>query len=272
VTTQTPDRFPASRFEWERLVRRIVMAEREKLVCFILASYADADGTRVRPGELVVASVIGKSERTVRRVLSKLEDDLRLIELVSRGGGRGGTGRTNEYRLTIPVDLLDRVELLAPGDKPTTESPDNLVSGQSPQSPVDTPVDNTDRPDTHLSGQSCPQATDPADSPDSLVSGENDFHRTDNAVTDRLTGQNGSIDRTARVSDYQGPTTKRDQPPPALPAQPPDAHASEHHEKITAPPRQRTPHDRPAAALDALLAFTPSVRRAPPPSTPDCDP
>src|SRR5437879_1725471 len=41
---------PCGRFEWERILRRAVMPLRVKFLAFVLASYADADGSNVRPG------------------------------------------------------------------------------------------------------------------------------------------------------------------------------------------------------------------------------
>ncbi|WP_157376133.1 hypothetical protein [Allokutzneria albata] len=41
---------PASRFEWERIIRRARLTKPVKLVALLLATYADPDGTRVRPG------------------------------------------------------------------------------------------------------------------------------------------------------------------------------------------------------------------------------
>lgn len=127
----------ANRFEWERLVRRLILPPTVKLVALVLATYADPNGTRVRPGQDVVAAVTGCTERTVQRQF-RLLTEMNLIELVRRGGGRGGKGKASEYRLTIPVDLLDRFPMLSPGDR----------------GPIGLPVDNSESPDTQVSGQS----------------------------------------------------------------------------------------------------------------------
>jgi hypothetical protein len=172
---------PMSRFEWERLIRRMVLAKPVKLVALVLATYADPDGTRVRPGVDVLADVTGDSARNVRRVVTMLRD-LDLLTLVSRGGGRGGKGRAAEYRLTVPVDLLDRVELLTPGER---QSPDSQVSGEST-------VNGHVSPDIRMSGRlrrspvdNSPVAHDGEPvSPDAQMSGD--------------TGEPASIDRTSR--------------------------------------------------------------------------
>lgn len=212
----TEELMPARRYEWERIVRRIVMPKPYKLLALALATYADPDGSRIRPGAEVLADVTGDTERNVRRLLAALRNRFGLLEIVSRGGGRGGRGKASEYRLTIPVDLMERVEMLSPDgrrDEPTghldvrsfDESEDIQVSGQT----ADEPVDNSESPDIQMSSQSTEAAP-------------ND--RTSNSVTKRMTGHSEAIDRTQLC-----PTTKLTKPPKRtntgshLPAQPPDA-------------------------------------------------
>lgn len=124
---------PIGRFDWERLVRRIVMPTGHKLIALILATWADPNGSRVRPGLGLLAASTGVSERTARRVLGSLARDWGLIDLVARGGGRNGKGKTAEYRLTIPTDLLERLTLLGPDGLP--DSPANYVASHSAVSP-----------------------------------------------------------------------------------------------------------------------------------------
>jgi len=185
---------PIGRYEWERLVRRARLPKPVKLLALVLATYADPDGSRVRPGLPVLASVTGDSERNVGRLLRVLVDELGLLGQVARGGGRGGKGRASVYRLTIPVDLLDRLEMLSPDD-----SPDIQMSSQSDESPVGNPVDNSVSPDTWMSSESA---------------SDNDFHQTSDATFGRLTGHSDPIDRTSGCP----PTTHihqplQDQPP-----------------------------------------------------------
>lgn len=123
---------PTPRYEWERLVRRIKMPASNKLLALVLATYADPDGSRVRPGNEVLAAVTGQSERTVKRNLASLRE-LGLLAIARRGGGRAGVGKTTEYQLTIPMDLLERAELLAPGDRRL----------KAVDSPVDNPNEGT---------------------------------------------------------------------------------------------------------------------------------
>lgn len=195
-----PELVATDRFTWERIVRRAVLPKPVKLLALILATYADADGTRVRPGNDILAAVTGDSEKNVRRLLGRLRDDLALLELVRRGGGRGGRGSASEYRLVLPTDLLERLDLLGPSEQRPV-SPDTQMSAQS------SPADNSERPDIQVSVQS----SDPA---------SND--RTSNSVTNRMTGHFEPIDRTSRCPTTKRPTTRR---PTATyqPAQPPTA-------------------------------------------------
>jgi hypothetical protein len=101
---------PAGRFEWERVVRRCLLPKDTKLVAFTCATYADPDGSRVRPGVPRLAAVAGMGQSTLRRHLQALAE-IGLLERVSHGGGHGRE-RGARWRLTVPSDLLDRVQLL----------------------------------------------------------------------------------------------------------------------------------------------------------------
>lgn len=101
----------AGRYEWERIIRRVQLGRTTKFVALTLATYADADGSRVRPGEARLAAVTELTERAVRNSLKTLRE-LGLIERVYKGGRHGTYGVATVYRLTIPTNLLDRVELL----------------------------------------------------------------------------------------------------------------------------------------------------------------
>lgn len=103
---------PAERFEWERIIRRARLGSAPtKSVALALATYADQDGTRVRPGVDRLAAVTELSERSVKNALKKLRE-VGLIERVFHGGLRGTRGFADVYRLTIPANLMQRVELL----------------------------------------------------------------------------------------------------------------------------------------------------------------
>jgi DNA-binding transcriptional ArsR family regulator len=107
----------ASRYDWERVIKRARLGTPAKAVALAMATYADLDGTKVRPGVVRLAAVTELSERSVYSALKKLTN-LGLIECVFRGGHRGESGMASVYRLTIPADLLERVEMLPPSEKP----------------------------------------------------------------------------------------------------------------------------------------------------------
>ncbi|MFE5837227.1 hypothetical protein [Arthrobacter sp. NPDC056493] len=148
-------REPIGRFEWERILRRIrVSVPSVKLVGFAMATYANADGTKIRPGQKRLAAVLGTSEMTVRRGQTELEET-GMLELVfkghSQGRGQAG-GYASEYRLTIPSDLLERVPLLEP-DELNHRTPVNSDSSndRTPMSAnsQETPDTSEEIPDTH---------------------------------------------------------------------------------------------------------------------------
>lgn len=201
---------PIGRYEWERLVRRALLPKPVKLLALVLATYADPDGSRVRPGEAVLASVTGDSERNVRRLLRHLADELGLLSQVTRGGGRGGRGRAAVWRLTIPVDLLDRLVLLPPREL-ATDSEDIQVSGQCP---VDNGVDGPDSPDIQVSSQ---------------LDGPGEIDRTSRVGSGRLTGHFGPIDRTSRCPPTTHIPTTTDQHVDPDPAQPDTARPKRLH-------------------------------------------
>jgi hypothetical protein len=125
-------RQPIGRFEWERILRRVqVSVPSVKLVGFAMASYANADGSKIRPGQKRLAAVLGTSEMTVRRGQGELEM-IGLLEMVFKGHslGRGrAAGFASEYRLTVPSDLLERVPMLDP-EEAIYRTPTNGDSGK----------------------------------------------------------------------------------------------------------------------------------------------
>jgi hypothetical protein len=77
-----------------------------KAIAGRLACYADHDGTRVRPGIVRLAVDEEVTYRTARDVVAYLRQ-IGLLHLV-RSGGRL---RADEFRLSLPVDLLERDDL-----------------------------------------------------------------------------------------------------------------------------------------------------------------
>lgn len=123
---------PVARLEWEQILRRarltgIIAGTGRKgrkglpthggvspalfmAVALDLASYGDFAGGNIWPGDAAIAVDLECSIGTVKTVRSKLAE-LGLIQRVGpRRRGRGG----EEYRLTLPEDLLDRLDILTP--------------------------------------------------------------------------------------------------------------------------------------------------------------
>jgi len=120
------------RYEWERLVRRARIGSTTKYVGMTMAQYANRDGSSIRPGVARLVAVTELSERTVRGALTRLRQ-LGFVERVREGSSLGRRAITDEYRLTIPVDLLDRVAMLDPDE---TAAPDAAVLDTSPAAPA----------------------------------------------------------------------------------------------------------------------------------------
>lgn len=225
---------PTGRYEWERIVRRVVMPPQHKLVALLLATWADPDGSRVRPGMDLIAAAMGRSRRTASEVVRSLCREFGLLEQVARGGGRGRAARTAEYRLVIPTDLLDRQALLDPDGRPnrpatqaSCQSDDSSATQASDQSEPD-PVDNSDPSATLASDQSC----------------QGDLiDRKSDAVTDRLIGNSERL-----IGNPALPTTthvtkppKETNTPTGLPTQPPTAREPPDERPISSAKCERHP-------------------------------
>ncbi|NEW42754.1 helix-turn-helix domain-containing protein [Nocardia cyriacigeorgica] len=101
---EVSERIPVDRFEWERIVRRMQMPHGAKYLALMLATYADGDGSRIRPGVERLSLVMCVTDRTVKRSLSVLRE-LGLIALTKKGNRHAK--QADEYRLTVPATLLD---------------------------------------------------------------------------------------------------------------------------------------------------------------------
>lgn len=116
------------RFDWERVVHRLMVRDELRLFGLALSYFADQFGEDIYPG----VALLGEMNRdrrtgdpmspaTVRRRLDVFRVDLRLIELMAKGGN----GKASVYRLVVPDDLTERAILLRPG---TFELPDGAES------------------------------------------------------------------------------------------------------------------------------------------------
>lgn len=187
-------------------MRRATLPRPLKYLAFVVSSYADPDGTRVRPGIPLLAADTGYSTKQVQRLHRQLTEQYGLLFLVKRGGGRGGARKASVYRLSIPPDVFERMDLrpLDPADSPdiqmspqSEDSEDIQVSGQSDPSPVDNSADTHGSEDIQVSPQSGPLHPN---------------ERTYNAVTDPLRGHSDPIERTSRCPPTNHIPTTTDQP------------------------------------------------------------
>lgn len=102
------------RFEWEKIIRRIVVPDSlraTKFVALMAATYANADGARVFPGEENLAAACQLSERTVRSSLAWLREN-GLIYRESRGSNLGRQAKADRYQLCAPSDWEARMKLI----------------------------------------------------------------------------------------------------------------------------------------------------------------
>lgn len=136
---------PWSRFDWERLVRSAdVLTSRQVQVAMVLASYADADGSRVRPGFELLADDCRCSVTTAQRTVWELLA-LGLLKRERRGGqGVGGGGSASEYRLTGPCAdaTWEALGIREPGKRRRLAS----LSGHEQPETLRSPVTGEDGP------------------------------------------------------------------------------------------------------------------------------
>lgn len=122
------DRPPVSSREWVDVISRLdlpssvqlgkttIAARMVKLVAYRVSWYADGKtGRRVFPGLARLAVECSVTYKAAQYAVRWLRD-MGLLTLVHSTGGPQGTKARNadEYRLTIPADLLDRVSVMDP--------------------------------------------------------------------------------------------------------------------------------------------------------------
>lgn len=94
-------------WKWINTLKRARLGPVVKEIAIMLATYADPDGTRVRPGLVRLAFECERSYNTVKGVMKALRE-LGLITKVGRYGD------ADEYILTLPDDLLERCDVPTP--------------------------------------------------------------------------------------------------------------------------------------------------------------
>lgn len=95
-------------FEWQRIIRRVQMHCTTMCLALTMSTYANRDGTHIVAGVERLARVMCVSEPTVKRALG----ELRRMGLVERTKqGNRWAKKADEYRLTMPSDVLDLLML-----------------------------------------------------------------------------------------------------------------------------------------------------------------
>ncbi|MGW6699614.1 hypothetical protein [Nocardia sp. NPDC055049] len=110
---QVRELMPCDSFEWQRIVRRVQMHCTTMCLALTMSTYANADGTHIVAGVERLARVMCVSEPTVKRAMA----DLRRMGLVERvKQGNRWAKKSDEYRLTMPSDVLD-LPMLDPDER-----------------------------------------------------------------------------------------------------------------------------------------------------------
>jgi hypothetical protein len=102
----------ASPNEWLPIWHQVKAKPPIKVVGYVLLEYADYwDGADIRPGEPLIALKTDQSERTVGKALAQMRA-WGLIWRYVEGSSQGRRRIADEYRFTIPDDLVTRVPLI----------------------------------------------------------------------------------------------------------------------------------------------------------------
>lgn len=104
---------PMEPLVWRTVVARCLLGSTVKLVAYTLANYASKDGSSVRPGVALIVKDTELGDRTVRDALEKLRE-VGLIERTFHASPTGLRDKADEYRLTFPEDLEERIAMWDP--------------------------------------------------------------------------------------------------------------------------------------------------------------
>lgn len=236
---------PATVREWTDILARIrfgtvrvagkgMAGARIKLVAARLADYADSNGSRIHPGLARLAVDLETDYRSVRAAVVHLRA-VGLLQVVRAGKGV----KADEYRLTLPVDLLERddVEMWSPtrhaNEVERVRAANRGRYRPSPNGPrgSDLPGPQGPAEDGHMQGPQGP--ADESDTPISAGATGADISRPAGATGADMQGPQGpatdqrpihNYDRPADEEDVRtavtGPRARRPDPNPAPPTRP----------------------------------------------------
>lgn len=182
----TVDLRPAGRYEWEQIIRRArfkdviggsgkkgkdgrqtrgaIAPTTVKAVALAIASYGNDRGEEIWPGDATLAVDLECALLTVKTVKRALVRFGLLQQVAGRSAGRG-----QEYRLTIPVELLEALEVLTPAAHKLAAK--KLNDGSRGKSAVSGGTRETDSPEPSGTLPNSPEDADsrypeePADDP-----------------------------------------------------------------------------------------------------------
>lgn len=117
--------------EWTRVWARVRATAQVKNVGWACAYFADyGDGSNVRPGTETLAAVCSAaSESTIIKALATIRG-WGLMWRYLEGKKQGRRGVADEYRLTIPDDILARVPMLGPDYRIPVDNPLEHLSSE----------------------------------------------------------------------------------------------------------------------------------------------
>lgn len=155
-------------FTWTKYLRMVRIGRTTRLVAFMLATYADPDGTNIFPGVARLAVGCELDHKTVKKALATLLA-AGLIEKVT--GRTGMRGRNEGYRLILHPDVIDRAGALSPTEfENEVERVSNAnrrsrgTGAQSPRTPAEVQGQKVPVPtpeEDQVQGRSYPVPGDP---------------------------------------------------------------------------------------------------------------
>lgn len=269
---------PVGRYEWEQIIRRARLgpvitgsgrtgkngrATRGGMsgttftgIALGWASYGNDKGREIYPGDATVAIDLETTIAAVRQVRQALVR-LGLMEMIRRRHGNRG----DEYRLTIPTDLLDALEVLTPAQhklaanrlreaargKPR-ESSDGPSDSPDPGTPVDHPDDDSGTPPDHPETDTDRSVGTPPDHPDAAENADPGYSGGPPETDSGYSGGTRLGTPVAPHTDHDRTTTATD-------------HSDRDLRTAVTPSRASDADDNPDSAIEETTG--------PPPPTPD---
>lgn len=144
--------------DWVAIWHEVAAKPPVKVTGYVLLKFADYwDGADIRPGEDRLADITQQTTRTIRSVLGQMRE-WGLIWRYRQGSKHGRQQLADEYRLTLPDDLVTRVPLIA--GVAALSDHRNMVPVFNPEHRNDVPVIGTDQTDHRNLMHGSPESDD----------------------------------------------------------------------------------------------------------------